>query len=152
MSWRPLVLPPSPPASTDAARLVLSRTGRRDTGPELALRREMHRLGMRFRVDVAAAGTSRRRRVDVLLRGSRIALLVHGCFWHGCPLHYYPPKANGVWWRLKLQSVKERDADTLLCLSRAGWLPLVVWEHEDMRRVATRVQAVDHLRRRLGGY
>lgn len=151
MSWTSLVLPPPPPASTDAARGVLSRTARRDTGPELALRRELHRLGMRFLVDVAAPGTSRRRRVDVLLRGSRIALLVHGCFWHGCPLHYHPPKANGAWWRLKLQSVQERDADTLRRLSNAGWLPLVVWEHEEMSRAATRVQAVDHLRRRLNG-
>lgn len=151
MSWTPLVLPPSPPASTETVRGILSRTARRDTGPELALRREMHRLGMRFLVDVAAPGTSRQRRVDVLLRGSRIALLVHGCFWHGCPRHYHPPKANAAWWRLKLQSVQERDADTLARLLSAGWLPLVVWEHEDMERVALRVQAVDNLRRTLGG-
>lgn len=150
MSWTPLVLPPSPRASSDAARGLLSRTARRDTAPELALRRELHRLGMRFLVDVAAPGTSRRWRVDVLLRGSRIALLVHGCFWHGCPLHYHPWKANDAWWRLKLQSVQERDADTLVRLSSAGWLPLVVWEHEDMQRAADRVQAVDHLRRSLG--
>lgn len=73
---------------------------------------------------------------------------MHGCFWHGYPLHYHPPKANGAEWRLKLQSAQERDADTLVRLSSAGWLPLVVWEHEDMKSVAVRVQAVDYLRRR----
>jgi len=147
MPWTPLALPPPPPASTAAARGVLSRTARRDTAPELALRRAMHRLGMRFLVDVAAPGTSRRRRVDVLLRGSRIAVLVHGCFWHGCPRHYHPPKANSAWWELKLRSVQERDTDTLDRLSQAGWLPLVVWEHEDMERAAARVQAVYRARR-----
>ena len=92
--YEAVVLPPSPPASSDAARRVLSRTARRDTAPEVALRRALHRLGMRFLVDVPAPRTSRRRRVDVLLRGARIAVLVHGCFWHGCAEHFHAPKAN----------------------------------------------------------
>ena len=130
---------------------MLRRTARRDTAPELALRRELHRLGVRFLVDVAAPGTSRRRRVDVLLRGSRIALRVHGCFWHGCPDHYHAPKANADWWQLKLRSVQERDDDTTARLAAAGWLPLVVWEHEAMALAAGRVAAVHRLRRRLAG-
>ena len=149
MSYRALVLLPAPAASSEAHRRVLSRTGRRDTAPELALRRELHRLGLRFLVDVAPAGTSRRRRVDVLLRGARIAVLVHGCFWHGCPEHFHAPKANAEWWRLKLESVQRRDADTLVQLDAAGWLPVVVWEHEDMARAALRLRDLCRERGRL---
>ena len=149
-TYRALVLPPPPPASSEAARRVLRRTSRRDTAPELALRRQLHRLGMRFLVDVSAAGTSRRRRVDVLLRGARVAVLVHGCFWHGCPEHFHAPKANAGWWRLKLESVRQRDADTLVQLVAADWLPVVVWEHEDMTVVAQRLSALDRERRRAG--
>ncbi len=150
MTYRALVLPPAPPASSDASRRVLSRTARRDTAPELALRRELHRLGLRFLVDVAPAGTSRRRRVDVLLRGARVAVLVHGCFWHGCPEHFHAPRANAQWWRLKLESVQRRDADTLVQLEVAGWLPVVVWEHEDMAEAASRLRDLCRERGRLG--
>lgn len=111
----------------------------------------MHARGLRFLVDVPAPGTSRRRRVDVLVRGSRLAVQVHGCFWHGCPAHHHPPRANAGWWALKLRSVQQRDADTLRTLSAAGWLPLVVWEHEDMEAAAKRIEAVDGVRRSLMG-
>lgn len=147
MTYRALVLPPAPAASTEAARRVLARTGRRDTAPELALRRALHRLGLRFLVDTTPTGTSRRRRADVVLRGARIAVLVHGCFWHGCPEHFHAPRANAEWWRLKLASVQRRDADTVEQLTAAGWLPVVVWEHEDMAEVAVRLLALHHERR-----
>ena len=85
--------------------------------------------------------------MDVLLRGARVAVLVHGCFWHGCPEHFHAPRANAAWWRLKLASVQRRDADTLLRLEEAGWLPVVVWEHEDMAEAAARLRGLDRLRR-----
>ncbi|MCU1693261.1 MAG: mismatch endonuclease vsr [Frankiales bacterium] len=143
----PVVLPPAPPASSENVRRVLSRTGRRDTAPELALRRALFALGLRFLVDVPAPGCGRRRRVDVLLRGARIAVLVHGCFWHSCPQHFHAPKANAEWWRLKLASIRERDADTLLRLAEAGWLPVVVWECHDMTVAAAELAALSRRRR-----
>ncbi len=85
--------------------------------------------------------------MDVLLRGSRIAVLVHGCFWHRCPEHFHAPKANAEWWRLKLESVVARDADTLVTLVAAGWLPVVVWEHEDVVMAAGRIRDLDAGRR-----
>ena len=145
--WRPITLPPAPPASSPAVRQVLQRNGRRDTAPELALRRELHALGMRFLVDSSPAGTSKRRRSDVVVRGSRLAVLVHGCFWHRCPVHFHAPKANAEWWRLKFASITARDADTEQMLRAAGWLPVVVWEHEDMAVAARRVLDLDRERR-----
>jgi DNA mismatch endonuclease (patch repair protein) len=145
--WQPVRLPPAPPASSVAARRALQRNGRRDTGPEVALRRELHALGLRFLIDVSPAGTTKRRRADIVLRGSRIAVLVHGCFWHRCPDHFQAPKANAEWWRLKFTSVVERDADTLRMLEAAGWLPVVVWQHEDPAEAALRIKQLDADRR-----
>jgi DNA mismatch endonuclease (patch repair protein) len=92
--------------------------------------------------DVAAPGTDRRRRVDVLLRGARIALFVDGCFWHSCPEHGQVPKANREWWEVKLRGVVVRDRDTDVRLAAAGWLVVRVWEHEDPEEVADRVVAL----------
>lgn len=150
-TWRPVVLPAAPPASSAAVRRVLQRNGRRDTAPELALRRELHGLGLRFLVDASPAGTTRRRRADVVLRGSRIAVLVHGCFWHRCPEHFHAPQANAQWWQLKFDSIVSRDADTERVLRAAGWLPVVVWEHEDVREAAARIRQLDTARRLPGG-
>ncbi|MEV0087305.1 hypothetical protein [Saccharopolyspora sp. NPDC050642] len=72
----------------------MRKTGRRDTQPELKLRRALHKRGLRFLVDVSPRGTNRRRRVDILLRGARIAVFVDGCFWHSCPVHAHLPKSN----------------------------------------------------------
>ena len=150
--WRPTALPPPPPASSPAVRRVLQRNGRRDTAPELELRRRLHALGLRFLVDVSPAGTSKRRRADIVLRGSRIAVLVHGCFWHRCPEHFHAPKANAQWWQLKFDSVVARDADTERQLLAAGWLPVVVWQHEDMRAAAQDIRVLDRARRARAGH
>ena len=114
---------PAPPPSTPAAAAIMRRTGRRDTAPELALRRELHRRGLRYLVDRTPPGTNRRRRADLVFRGARVAVFVDGCFWHSCPVHLHPPKANADWWRVKLASITARDRDTDEELVRAGWLP-----------------------------
>jgi DNA mismatch endonuclease (patch repair protein) len=106
---------------------------------------------MRFLVDVTPSGVDKRRRVDVLLRGSRIAVLVHGCFWHCCPQHFSLPKSNREWWLQKFSAIKHRDVDTLRKLEEAGWLSLVVWEHEDMGDVADRLVALHKARKVTGG-
>jgi DNA mismatch endonuclease, patch repair protein len=146
--WRPVVLPPAPPASSAAVRRVLQRNSRRDTAPELQLRRELHALGLRFLVDATPAGTSRRRRADVVLRGSRIAVHVHGCFWHRCPEHFHAPKANAAWWQAKFESIVARDADTEWQLRAAGWLPVVVWQHEDIAHAAKAIAQLHGSRHR----
>jgi DNA mismatch endonuclease (patch repair protein) len=65
---------------------------------------------------------NRRRRVDILLRGARIAAFVDGCFWHTCPDHNHLPKANTSWWRLKFRGSADRDATPTTQLAAAGWL------------------------------
>lgn len=134
-----LKVPTAPGPSSAAARAVFLANRRRDTKPEIELRRRLFALGLRYLVDATPDGLDRRRRVDVLLRGSRIAVLVHGCFWHCCPQDFAMPKSNSGWWEQKFRAIKHRDADTETKLATAGWLPHVVWEHEDMDRAAVRI-------------
>ncbi|GAB3600208.1 very short patch repair endonuclease [Kineococcus gypseus] len=138
---------PAPPASSPAVASIMRRTGRRDTAPELALRRELHRRGLRYLTDATPPGTNRRR-ADLVFRGARVAVFVDGCFWHSCPVHSAPPKANAQWWRVKLGSITARDRDTDATLTAAGWHVLRVWEHEDVRAAADRVHGVVHARTR----
>ncbi|WP_438388728.1 very short patch repair endonuclease [Actinopolyspora saharensis] len=139
---------PTPPASSAATATVMRRTGRRDTGPELRLRKTLHRRGLRFLVDVAVPGGNRRSRVDVLLRGPRIAVFVDGCFWHSCPEHGLLPKSNREWWRRKLEGVVRRDQDTDAEITAAGWLVVRVSEHEGPETASDRIERLVNERKR----
>src|SRR5256885_1906165 len=97
--------------SSEFASKRMRATGQRDTRPEKALRSELHRLGLRYRVDVApVAGL--RRRADVVFVKQRVAVFLDGCFWHGCPQHMTWPNANGAWWRTKIEGNRSRDGHT----------------------------------------
>lgn len=119
------------------------RQGRRDTKPELALRRELWRRGFRYRVDVAPV-RGLRRRADVVFSRARVAVFVDGCYWHSCPVHASVPKANRDWWVAKLAGNVERDRDTDDRLRDAGWVVVRVWEHEAVAEAADRVEDLLH--------
>lgn len=116
----------------------MSRQRRRDTTPELLLRKELHRRGLRFRVDHAVPGMPRRR-ADIVFTRARIAVFVDGCFWHGCPDHATHPASNAAWWSAKLARNIERDRETDDHLRNNGWSVLRFWEHADMMTAARTV-------------
>lgn len=127
----------------------MSRQARRDTAPEISLRKELHRRGLRFRVDHPLPGLPRRR-ADVAFTRARIAVFVDGCFWHGCPEHATHPVSNAEWWAAKLTRNVERDRESDEFLRSAGWTVLRFWEHDDMTTASTAVfeqwkRAVDRL-------
>jgi DNA mismatch endonuclease (patch repair protein) len=127
-------------ASSAATRKSMQANRSRDTKPELALRHALHAMGLRYRV-CAQPVPEVRRSADVVFRPVRVAVEVRGCFWHGCPEHYRQPKANESYWTAKVARNVARDADTERRLREAGWLLVVVWEHEDPREAAARVAA-----------
>lgn len=127
-------------ASSAATRKSMQANKSRDTKPELALRRALYAMGLRYRV-CARPVPDVRRSADVVFRPIRVAVEVRGCFWHGCPEHYRQPKANEDYWTAKVARNLARDADTERRLREAGWLLVVVWEHEDPQEAATRVAA-----------
>jgi DNA mismatch endonuclease (patch repair protein) len=124
----------------------MSRLGRRDTLPERALRSELHRRGLRFRVDRAPV-KGLRSRADLVFGPARVAVYVDGCFWHSCPEHGTRPKANADWWEQKLGRNRERDAETDRVLREHGWEVVRIWEHEDAVEAADRVQSAIESRR-----
>jgi DNA mismatch endonuclease (patch repair protein) len=101
----------------------------RDTGTEMALRSELHRRGLRYRVHQRPI-QGLRREADIVIRKLRLAIYVNGCFWHGCPEHATWPKTNATFWKDKIETNRQRDRDTDTRLERASWTVLRVWEHE----------------------
>jgi DNA mismatch endonuclease (patch repair protein) len=115
---------------------MLANRGR-DTAPELAVRRLLHRSGLRFRVDFAPLGG--RRRADIVFTRRRVAVFIDGCFWHGCPEHATLPKSNADYWLPKLRRNSERDREVDAVLGDAGWVVLRFWEHEAPETVAAAI-------------
>lgn len=127
---------PSSPSVTDR----MSRQARKDTAPELAVRKLLHRSGPRYRVNLPVPGMPRRT-MDIGFPGPKVAVFMDGCFWHGCPEHATQPKANAQWWRAKLDRNMERDEETTRHLEAQGWTVLRFWEHETAADVAAAVIA-----------
>ncbi|MFF3092095.1 very short patch repair endonuclease [Streptomyces cyaneofuscatus] len=110
----------------------------RDTSPELALRSLLYAAGLRYRVNTRPL-PELRRTADVVFPRERVAVFVDGCFWHGCPEHSRPAKANAEAWSAKIEGNRARDADTNALLRSAGWTVLRVWEHDDASEAARMV-------------
>ncbi|MFE3080920.1 very short patch repair endonuclease [Nocardia tengchongensis] len=128
-------------ASSTGSRASMQANRSRDTGPELALRRAVHALGLRYRVS-ARPLPGVRRTADLVFAGPKVAVFMDGCFWHGCPEHHTVAVRNGDYWAEKVAKNRARDANTDELLREAGWLAVRIWEHEDPLAAADRVRAV----------
>lgn len=107
---------------------MMAAVRQKNTRPELALRREMHRAGLRYRLDCRELPG----RPDIVFPRQRLAVFVHGCFWHrhkGCS-RTTTPSTRAEFWKEKFLRNQERDARAIRELSRLGWRVLVIWECE----------------------
>lgn len=111
----------------------------RDTSPEVAVRRLLHGAGLRYRLHVALL-PGHRRLADIVFTRQRVAVMIDGCYWHGCPDHYTAPKANAAFWREKIERNRARDADTTAKLQASGWTVLRFWTHDSAPDIADRVR------------
>jgi DNA mismatch endonuclease (patch repair protein) len=135
-----------PFASSESVRKRMSAQRSQDTGPELALRRALHRRGLRYRVHVQPL-PELRREADVVFRSAKVAVFVDGCFWHGCPAHgRRQHSTNGWYWPEKIERNRQRDADTDRRLVEAGWTTVRVWEHDDVAAAAERIEGMTRSR------
>lgn len=117
---------------------MMSAIRGRDTMPELIVRKYLHRAGLRFRL----GGAGLPGRPDIVLPRYRVALFVHGCFWHrheGCRFAT-TPKTNADFWNAKFAQNLRRDTVSEGKLRAFGWLPMVIWECE-----TSDVDALDRL-------
>jgi len=106
----------------------MSRIRGRDTGPELRLRSLLHRAGFRFRLHAKKLPG----RPDIVLPKYRMAIFVHGCFWHrhsGCR-NATTPSTRAEFWQEKFDTNVRRDARNRADLEAAGWTVMTVWECE----------------------
>lgn len=145
-SERSFHVPAHPGALSPDLSVRMSKAARRDTRPEIKLRRELHRRGLRYRVVLRVPGRNRRT-IDIAFTRAKLAVFVDGCFWHGCPEHGNVPKHNNVWWTTKLVANRGRDRDTDEHLASIGWAVLRIWEHVPASEAADQVEAeLDALR------
>jgi DNA mismatch endonuclease (patch repair protein) len=98
-----------------------------NTKPEVVTRSALHRLGYRFRLGSKVGKI----KPDIVLRGRKVAIFVHGCYWHqheGCKLAYsdrdYADK-----WKVKFDTNKKRDIAVLEGLIGSGWRVAILWEY-----------------------
>jgi DNA mismatch endonuclease (patch repair protein) len=105
---------------------VMARVKGRDTKPELMVRRMLWRLGARYRLDRKGLPG----RPDIVMPGRKLAVFVHGCFWHGhtCARGARVPKANRDYWTAKIGRNRARDIESRAALEALGWRVEVVWE------------------------
>jgi DNA mismatch endonuclease (patch repair protein) len=98
------------------------------TAPEQAVRRAFRALGVGYRL----GGWDLPGKPDLVMPGRRIAVFVHGCFWHGhrCPRGARAPKTNAAYWQAKIAGNQQRDQKVQKALAALGWRPLVIWECE----------------------
>jgi DNA mismatch endonuclease (patch repair protein) len=113
------------------------------TTPELALRRLIWRLGGRYRLNRKDLPG----KPDIVLPGRRLAIFVHGCFWHGhdCARGARVPKANRDYWVGKITRNRARDAVARETLEHAGWRVETVWECEMKDARSLEARAADWL-------
>ena len=112
--------------SPEVRSRMMAAIGRRDTRPELVVRRALHSAGFRFRVDVKKLDGS----PDVVLSKWRTVVFVHGCFWHRHPACRYAttPRTRPDFWRAKFEANRARDHRNETALLEAGWRVAIVWE------------------------
>jgi len=129
----------TPTPATDPQRSRIMRTVKSvDTGPEMIVRRMLHKLGYRYRLhrkDLPG-------KPDLVFPSRKAVIFVHGCFWHGhdCKRGARTPKTNTQYWTDKIRRNVERDAQAIIDLKAAGWRVLVIWECElkDIDRLRSR--------------
>jgi len=106
-------------------RMTMSRIRSRDTQIELAVRKELHKRGHRFRVNAAwLAG-----RPDIVFTRLRLAIFIDGDFWHGWKFECWSDKL-APYWREKISGNKARDRRNAAFLRGQGWRVVRFWEHD----------------------
>jgi len=105
----------------------MSSVGTSNTGPEMTLRRALHRFGFRYRTNHPGLPG----RPDIVFPRLKKAIFVHGCFWHGhrCRKGRLPKSRLG-YWEQKIEANRQRDRRSLRLLRKSGWSVLVVWQCE----------------------
>ena len=119
---------------------TMSRIRSKNTQPELRLRRELYRSGLRYRIHVGSLPG----RPDIVFRRQRLAIFVDGDYWHGWRFSCWADKLPEYWYQ-KIAGNRKRDLANHRRLRRSGWVVMRIWEHEiraDLAGCARQVSSV----------
>ena len=127
----------------------MSSVPSRNTSLELYVRRAVHAAGFRFRLQRKDLPG----KPDLVFVSYRLAVFVHGCFWHGhdCPRGQRQPASNQSYWAKKLGRNKQRDAETRAKLAALGWQTQVIWGCQLEKDTAALLKRLFKLRRKQQG-
>ena len=136
----------SPLPKNNKTSRVMSANRGKNTGPELALRKALRHAGLHgYRLHWRSAPG----RPDISYPGKKVAIFVHGCFWHRCPKCRMPiPKSHVDFWKSKFEANKRRDREKTKALASDGWSVLTIWECEIERDISL---CVSRVQQSLGG-
>ena len=110
----------------------------KNTKPELVIRKELHRLGFRYRIHYSALPG----KPDLVFPKYKAVIQIHGCFWHKCPKCFNKPKTNKKYWLPKIENNVKRDRKNSRILKKEGYKVIRIWEHEikkDFYKVLTKI-------------
>lgn len=136
-----ICLPPAPPAASPAVRSSMRGNRSSRTKPEVVLADELRKAGIKgFRLNCKELPGS----PDLTFQQTKLAVFVHGCFWHRCPYcqpHF--PDSNQEYWEAKFARNKTRDARVRTQLRKQGWKPITIWAcqlKKNPRRTVSRIR------------
>lgn len=114
--------------SAEQRSRIMARVKNKNTGPEIVVRKTLHRLGYRFRLHRRDLPGN----PDIVLPRYHSVIFVHGCFWHGHPgcSRANRPQTNSEFWNTKLDKNLRRDQEVQMHLRSLGWQVLVIWQCE----------------------
>jgi DNA mismatch endonuclease, patch repair protein len=128
----------TPPSALVRRQMQTQKTT--GTRIELRVRRALHAMGYRYRVNYRPL-PNQKFRGDIVWSRRRLVVFLDGCFWHGCPAHGTTPKSNTDWWQKKIQGNRDRDRRVNDILLQQGWTVLRFWEHDGTGDI---VRAIAH--------
>lgn len=135
----------SPVPKDKTVSKVMSRIKGSNTGPELLLRKALFNNGLSgYRINYKKLPG----RPDIVYIKRRLAIFVHGCYWHGCSVcGWKAPKHNSEFWLSKIRRNKERDEEKKVALEALGYKVITVWEHELKKDLSPVVKQIGQLLR-----
>jgi DNA mismatch endonuclease (patch repair protein) len=126
--------------SREKRSYIMSRIRGKWTEPELKVHNMLKGLKIKHKMHPKIEGGP-----DIILKDRKVAIFIHGCFWHKCPKCYSPPKSNREYWLPKIRDNVKRDKNCKKKLKQAGYKVVVIWEHEireDFLKVKNKVISV----------
>ena len=126
----------NPPPKSKAVSEHMRSIGTKRTGVERRARRVVRLEKLKFQGNVKNLPGS----PDLIIPSLDLAIFVNGCFWHGCPHCYTPPKHNRKWWNNKIAGNRRRDRRVTRQLRAQGYSVVHLWEHDTDERMRVRIR------------